>query len=302
VSLKHSDLEPENPMDQPAVRRVAVLYHPKKDATRPVADEIAGWLNGCGLESWLGSTWDEEAVRARIPELDLIIVLGGDGSMLRAARMAAGHSTLLLGVNMGRLGFLSEMTPETWREVLPRVVSRQFWVEQRMMLKARSWRGDRLLGEYLALNDVVVSRGSLARVVRLETEIDDDQLTMYIADGLVISTPTGSTAYSLAAGGPILPPELHNILIIPIAPHLSLNRPIVVAEGSVIRVTVGTDHQAILTVDGQFEFEMQNGDRVEVSASDGASHFVRLGKRTYFYHRLLERLGIKQVYDPNGQG
>ena len=284
------------------IRRVAVLHHPKKEETRPVAQAIAHWAESCGLEPWLGDTWDEAAIREHIPELDLIIVLGGDGSMLRAARMAAGHSTPLLGVNMGRLGFLSELTPGSWRELLPRVVAGEYWIERRMMLQARSYRAGMLRGEHLALNDVVISRGSLARVVRLETEIDDDTLTTYIADGLVISTPTGSTAYAMAAGGPILPPELHNILVVPIAAHLTLNRAIVLAEGSVIRVTVGTDHQAILTVDGQFEFEMRDQDRVEVSASDHASHFVRLGKRTYFYHRLLERLGIGPVYDQNDGG
>ena len=289
----------ESLSERRAFRRVAVLYHPKKEATRPVADEIVGWLTVGGLEPWLGHTWDEAAVREHIAQLDLIIVLGGDGSMLRAARMAAGHSVPLLGVNMGRLGFLSEMSPETWRDRLPRVMAGDYWIEQRMMLRARSWRGDQLLGEHLALNDVVISRGSLARVVRLETAIDADQLTTYIADGLVISTPTGSTAYALAVGGPILPPELHNILVIPIAAHLTLNRPIVLAEGSVIRVTVGTDHQAILTVDGQFEFELRDQDQIEVSSSEHASYFVRLGKRTYFYHTLLERLGIQQVYDLN---
>jgi NAD+ kinase len=302
VSLEPAIQERDFPMDHPAVRRVAVLYHPKKEAARPMAEEIVGWLADCHLEPWLGDTWDEQAVKPRMSQFDLVIVLGGDGSLLRAARMAAGHSAPLLGLNMGRLGFLSEMTPDTWREILPRVVAGQYWIEQRMMLRARSWRGDQLLGEHLALNDVVISRGSLARVVSLETAIDGDQLATYVADGLVISTPTGSTAYSLAAGGPILPPELHNILVIPIAPHLTLNRPIVLAEGSVIRITVGTDHQAILTVDGQFEFELRNRDRIEVSASEHASHFVRLGKRTYFYHTLLERLGIKQVYDPNDQG
>jgi NAD+ kinase len=280
---------------------VAVLYHPKKEATRPVADAIVAWLEAAGFETWLGSTWDEEAVRRQIARLDLMIVLGGDGSLLRTARMAAGHSVLLLGVNMGRLGFLSEVTPETWQSLLPQVVAGKYWIERRMMLRARSWRGETLLGEHLALNDVVISRGSLARVVWLDTEIDSDQLTTYVADGLVISTPTGSTAYALAAGGPILPPELHNILILPIAPHLTLNRPIVLAEGSIIRVTIGTDHQAILTVDGQFEFELRNRDCVEVCASEHASHFVRLGKPTYFYHTLLERLGIKRVYDPNNE-
>ncbi len=277
------------------IRQVAVLYHPKIEETRPVAQDIRDWLAEQGIAAWMGLTWDEDRVRPRIPDSDLIIVLGGDGSMLRAARMAAEHQTPLVGVNMGRLGFLSEMGPDNWRERLPRILVGDCWIEQRMMLQTETRRGDQLVGRHVALNDVVISRGSLARVVRLRTTIDGDQLTTYVADGLIIATPTGSTAYALAVGGPILPPELRNILVIPIAPHLTLERAIVLSEGSAIQVHVRTDHQAILTVDGQFEFEMRDGDHITVCASEHVSRFVRLGPRTYFYHTLLARLEPKQV-------
>jgi NAD+ kinase len=147
----------------------------------------------------------------------------------------------------------------------------------------------------VALNDVVVSRGSLARVVHVKTAIDGDALTTYVADGLIVSTATGSTAYALAVGGPILPPELRNILVIPIAAHLSLDRAIVLAEGATVSMRVATDHQAILTVDGQFEFDLQDGDRVEVSASEHLCEFVRLGKPGDFYRTLLARLEPKPL-------
>src|SRR5690606_23997081 len=236
----------------------------------------------------------ETEVRPMMAEVDLAIVLGGDGSMLRAARMAAPHGVPLLGVNMGRVGFLTEVTPKDWRQRLPQVLAGDYWIEERLMLAAKAWRGDKLLGEYTALNDVVVSRGNLARVVQLLTEIDGDELTTYVGDGLIVSTPTGSTAYALAVGGPILPPELRNILVIPIAPHLTLDRAIVLSQGAHVRVHVYTDHQAILTVDGQFAFEMENGDEVDVKAGEEVSRFIRLGKRSYFYHLLLERLTPKQ--------
>jgi NAD+ kinase len=281
--------------DLPVFRRVAVLHHPKIEETRSVAQDIHDWLIERDLEAWRGLTWDEEDVRPRIPGTDLIVVLGGDGSMLRAARMAAGDGVPIVGVNMGRLGFLSEMGPENWAERLPRVLEGKFWIESRMMLRAETWRGGQRIARHVALNDVVISRGSLARVVRLRTEIDGDQLTTYVADGLILATPTGSTAYALAVGGPVLPPELRNILVIPIAPHLTLDRAIVLSEGSTVRVHVRTDHQAILTVDGQFEFEMQDGDHIEVCASEHVSRFIRLGPRTYFYHTLLDRLEPKQV-------
>lgn len=284
-----------------AFDRVAVLYHPKIEATKPIAKEIHEWLKDQGMEAWLALTWDEVDVRSNLDETDLAIVLGGDGSMLRAARMTAGKDIHILGVNMGRLGFLTEVTPGNWRERLPHVLAGDYWVERRMMLEAEAWRGETPLGRYLALNDIVISRGTLARVVELRTEIDGEELTTYVADGLIVSTPTGSTAYALAVGGPVLPPDLRNILVIPIAPHLTLNRAIVLSEGAMVRVHVGTDHEAILTVDGQFAFELQDNDRIDVHTSSSVSRFIRLGKPTYFYHMLLERLEPKRIDPDNGQ-
>ena len=277
------------------LRRIAVLYHPKIEATRPAAYEIHERLVAEGLDAWLALTWDENEVRPGLAESDLAIVLGGDGSMLRTARMAAGHDVLLLGVNMGRLGFLTEVNPTDWQKKLPRVLAGDFWVERRMMLRAETWRRNRLLSEHFALNDVVISRGTLARVVRLCTKIDGEELATYVSDGLIVSTPTGSTAYALAVGGPILPPDLRSILVIPIAPHLTLSRAVVLPEGATVSVHVGTDHRAFLTGDGQFAFETEDGDRVEVRTSESDSYFVRLGERTYFYHMLLERLAPKLI-------
>jgi NAD+ kinase len=272
------------------IQRVAVLYHPKIEATHPVAHDIHAWLTGQGVAAWLAFTWDEEDVRSRITDCDLAIVLGGDGSMLRTARMTADHGVPILGINMGRLGFLTEVQPAEWRTSLPELLAGHYWVEERMMISARAWRDSQLLGSHVALNDVVLSRGMLARMIWLHTEIDGAALATYTADGLIISTPTGSTAYALAVGGPILPPELRNFLVIPIAPHMSLNRAIVLSEGAQVRVTVATDHQVILTVDGQFAFELKDGDHIDVCASSAVSRFVRMGSRHYFYHRLLERL------------
>lgn len=285
------------PPTAPTYRHVAVLYHPKIEATRPVAEGIRAWLAGRGLDPWMALTWDEEVVRPRMPDTDLAIVLGGDGSMLRAARMASPHGVPILGVNMGRVGFLTEVTPDNWRERLPEVFDGHCWIEERMMLRTEAWRGEERMGRYEALNDVVISRGALARVVQLQTEIDGDRLTTYVADGLIVSTPTGSTAYALAVGGPILPPDLRNILVIPIAPHLTLDRAIILSEGSMVRVHVTTDHEAILTVDGQFAFEMRDGDHIDVHTSEHVSRFLRLGSRDYFYHLLLERLTPKSPAD-----
>jgi NAD+ kinase len=260
--------------------------------SRDIAAEMLEFLEGSGVSAWIGSAWDEASVADQAAKLDMLVTLGGDGSMLRAARMASQHGIPILGVNLGRLGFLAEVQPAEWPERLRQVLAGDYWVEERMMLHAECWRGQELLGSYEALNDVVVSRGSLARLVRLATYIDGGYLTTYIADGLIASTATGSTAYALAAGGPIVPPELKNMLLIPLAPHLSLERAIVLSQGSKVRVKVHTDHSAILTVDGQSEVELADKDWVQVVASPRVGRFIRLQDRAYFYCTLMQRLGM----------
>jgi len=273
-----------------SIDRIGVLYHPKIPETQQVAKEITEFIGEQGVATWLASTWDEPRVRDQVEYLDLALVLGGDGSTLRTARMVARHKVPIVGLNMGRLGFLSELTPQDWRAKLPRILAGDFWVEERMMLCAEAHRRGNAFGEYEALNDVVVSRGSLARMIRAHTHIDGGHLVTYAADGVIVATPTGSTAYALAVGGPILPPELHNILVIPIAPHLSLERAIVLSEGAVVDLRITTDHEAILTVDGQFALAVADGDQVIVRANPHKALFARVQDRTYFYKTLMSRL------------
>ena len=163
------------------------------------------------------------------------------------------------------------------------------------MVRAEHWRDDRQQGTFDALNEVVVSRGGPAHVIRLATFINHSYLTTYTADGMILSTPTGSTAYALAAGGPILPPELKNLLLIPVAPHLSLDRAIVLSEGERVRLDIQTTQVAVLSVDGQFNIELINGDSVIIGTSPYVSRFLRLQERTYFYKTLLQRLGWPQI-------
>jgi len=273
-----------------SVTRVGILYHPKIPQTQRVAREIADFMGQRGVATWLASTWDQPRVRDQVEQLDLALVLGGDGSTLRTARMVAPHGVPIVGLNMGRLGFLSELAPDDWRDKLPRILQGDFWIETRMMLRAEAQRGSATFGQYEALNDVVVSRGALARLIRVHTHIDGGHLATYAADGVIVATPTGSTAYALAVGGPIMPPELHNILLIPIAPHLSLERAVVLSEGAVLDLRISTDHEAILTVDGQFAFALFDGDRIVVRASPHQARFARVQERTYFYKTLMARL------------
>jgi NAD+ kinase len=159
-----------------------------------------------------------------------------------------------------------------------------------MMLCSEQWRADEKLGSWQVVNEAVVSRGQMLRPVNLDTYVDGRYLTTYVADGLIAATPTGSTAYSLAAGGPILPPELRNILLVAIAPHLSLDRAIVLAEGSSVSVTVHSDHPAVLSVDGQVPTGLANGDRVVTYASDHTVKFVRFQDPGYFYRNLTAHM------------
>jgi NAD+ kinase len=281
-----------SPSEKRPFEYVGLLYHPRIAHSQNLAAEMLEFLEGLGISAWIGSGWDEAAVAEQAADLDMLVTLGGDGSMLRAARMASEHGIPILGVNLGRLGFLAEVQPAEWPDRLRQVLAGDYWVEERMMVHAECWRDEETLGSNEALNEVVISRGSLARVVRLSAYIDGGYLTTYVADGLIVSTATGSTAYALAAGGPIVPPELKNMLLIPLAPHLSLERAIVLSKGSMVRIKVHTDHTAILTVDGQFEVELADGDWVQVVASPRVGRFIRVQDRAYFYCTLMQRLGL----------
>ncbi|MEA3336411.1 MAG: NAD(+)/NADH kinase [Chloroflexota bacterium] len=276
--------------------RIGILFHPHKPESKELALEMAAMLEEQACAFWIGSAWDDEAIEDQLPDLDMLITLGGDGTILRAARLGASYAIPILGVKMGRLGFLAEVQPDDWRDPMEEVLTGHYWLERRLMLDVRMQRNGPVQDEqdqdlhFQALNDVVVSRGGLARLVRVATSIDGDYLTTYAADGVIVATPTGSTGYALAAGGPILPPELRNILLIPIAAHLSLDRAVVLSEGATVSLTVDSDHDVILTVDGQFKVEVQDGDVVNICTSTDSAYFVRLRSPAYFYRSLMERL------------
>ena len=271
-------------------QRIVVTTHPKLPAAVSEAAAIAEYLAGCDHPAPHGSLNDEE-LRRRIKnhEFDMLVAVGGDGTMLRAAQLCAPVGVPILGVNQGRLGFLFQVYPEGWRAMLEALFRGEGWIERRMMLKVEHHRTGELLGAWHALNDAVVSRGQYIRPVQLSASVDGLTLTAYVADGLIASTPTGSTAYALAAGGPILPPELRNILIVPIAPHLSVDRAVVLSEGSTVRITIHSDN-GVLSVDGQTPIHLAEEDHVDVSAGDYTAQFVRFGDAGYFYRNLTAHM------------
>lgn len=282
------------------VKTIGVLAHPARPLTFPVSEQIMERLAQRGLSAWLLTEWTDEDVRAHIAGTDLVIAIGGDGAMLRASRVCALYGIPVLGVNMGHLGFLTEIKEVSELDSgLERLFSPAAWIEQRMMIEVSAYRGDERLALTNALNDVVISRGSVTRMIQLESYIDHDWTTTYNADALIIATATGSTAYALASGGPILPPELRNILVVPVAPHLSLDRPMVLPEGAMIEVVVATEGamETVLSADGVPLCDLYAEDRVRVQASQLVSRFVRLREKTYFYRSLLDRL---EPRIPNG--
>lgn len=283
------------------MQHATILYHSNKAEAAPLASAVEKWLARRGVQASVASGDDlaSDNVQQQIAGSDLTIVLGGDGSTLRTARVAARYDVPIFGINLGRVGFLSEAEPANWRRRLAAVVEGDYWVERRLMLKTRACRGQRYLAEYVALNDVVVSRGAQARVLRLHLYVDNDLVTSYTADGLIVATPTGSTAYAMAAGGPLLPPQLLNFLVVPVAPHLSLDRAVILHEKAIVTVQVEMDHEASMAADGQQTFALESGDQVEVTTHEDQASFVRIGNKSYFYHRLMERLGF---WHPKGLG
>jgi len=217
------------------LRRIGVLFNARIPEARSLAQEIETWLEK-RVDEVSACAFDDVSEGPCLSDSDMLVTLGGDGSLLQAARLAAPHNGLILGINLGRVGFLTEAETAEWRDVLSRALEGDYWVEERMMIRVTTWRGQEMTTEADALNDAVVGRGARGRAVHLRASVDGGELATYVADGVIIATPTGSTAYALAAGGPILPPDLRNILLVPVAPHLSMERPIVLAEG--VRVCI----------------------------------------------------------------
>jgi NAD+ kinase len=274
-----------------AFQSILVAAHPQLPEAIGEAAEIAAFLAQHGARAVQGLLYDEH-LRQKVTagEFDLLIALGGDGTMLRAGHLCAPVGIPILGINMGRFGFLAEIHRDQWRAMLPRLFDGLYRQESRMMLHAEHWRGSELIGEWDVLNEIVVSRGHIIRPIHLLASVDGRHLSTYVADALIASTATGSTAYALAAGGPILPPDLRNILLVAVAPHLSIDRAIVLSEGSTVSISISTEHEAVLSPDGQFPITLADGDRVDAYASEHAVLFLRFQDPGYFYRNLTPHM------------
>ena len=244
-----------------------------------IEDEMANLLGPHASGPHLNPTQREDFPT----QVEMIIVLGGDGTILSVARLVGDHKVPILGVNLGGLGFLTEITLEELYRVLERVVQGDFVTNERVVLTAAVIRKGERMAEFTVLNDAVINKGALARIIDIETTVNGEYLTTFKSDGLIFSTPTGSTAYNLSAGGPIVYPSLHCIIITPICPHTLTNRPIMVPDDVEIRAILKTKQQeVILTLDGQQGFPLEMEDVVEVRKAEDRILLIKSPHRHYF--------------------
>ena len=270
--------------------RLGIITKPEEPRATALACDIARWAQGRGLSLLVNDSLPEiptGASAASPGELaersDLLIVLGGDGTMLGTARLVAGRGTPVLGVNLGSLGYLTEFAVEDALPALEEVAQGNFEVDCRMMLDWRVRRSGEEVGEGTALNDVVVNKSALARIIEIDCSVGAHYVTTYRADGLIVATPTGSTAYNLSAGGPIICPGTEAISICPICPHTLTNRPLLLPDIAEIRLQINTREQEVMvTSDGQTGMPLMAGDRVEVTKSSKTFNTIRAKHKDYF--------------------
>lgn len=275
------------------MKKVGIFVHSALDAAGRLAREIEGQLTSHATEEvWVSSDWESGDLQGHIPGTDLLICLGGDGTVLHAARSVIPHEVPILGVNMGRLGFLAEVRPGDLAEYLPRLFAGDYRIEERSMLQARipEWGVT-----YHALNDVVVGRKTVSRPVYVEVTADGSRLAVHRCDAVIVATATGSTAYSLSAGGPIMHPDSQDVIITPVSTHMAVARPIVMPPDTTIDLTVSADKDAIVSIDGQIDHDLDSGQTVSICRSAHSARFVRFSDPGDYYALLSERLDWLRV-------
>jgi len=268
--------------------RFAIAYNAQIPKSRSFGDEVGAFLKGKGAYIITNKSINDDALKpcVEMQDIDALIVLGGDGTMLRACHLCSTSNIPIVGINLGTMGFLIELQPTEWQTYLPKLLNGDYRMERRMMLQAQHLRDKKSLGIWQVVNEVVVCRGQHVRPVRLTTEVDGYPMASYVADGVIAATPTGSTAYALAAGGAILPPDVRNIIIVPIAPHLSPDQSIVLSEGARVKIKVHAAYEAVFSIDGHPPVIIADGDEVSVTASEYNTSFIRFHDPGFFYRSL----------------
>ena len=271
------------------MKKIGIISKAGRTEPAEILKDFLPWLNNRGLEVFLDTETAsllkmKGSPRSEMPSLvDMIVVLGGDGTMLNVARLVCERGVPILGVNLGGLGFITEVQKEEICDAMDKTLSGEYSIEDRMMLTAHIHRHGEKIAEYTVLNDVVINKGALARVIDLETYINKAYVTIFKADGLIVSTPTGSTAYSLSAGGPVLYPTLDCIILTPICPHTLTNRPTVLPDDALIEIMLkSVSEDVFLTLDGQVGFSLRKDDVVEIKRSPFKTRLIIPFERAYF--------------------
>ncbi len=273
------------------IRTVGIISKPRREDISKVVPKLLEWLAAHDLEVFYDhetadciSSATRECPREQLPGMvDVIIVLGGDGTLLATARVMGEHKAPILPVNLGGLGFLTSVTLAELYPILEQVLEGKSRISERVLLQAEVIRGGQVVERNRALNDAVLNKGALARMIDLDLYIDGGYVCSYKADGLILSTPTGSTAYSLAAGGPIIYPIVEAFVITPICPHTLTNRPVVIPDTARVEISFSAGEEPVyLTLDGQVGVELQPGDRIAVTKAPNKLRLVRPAKKTYF--------------------
>ena len=272
------------------LKRVVILHHPASEGAAVFARQMGREFERRGVDVFVADAWSSDAV-AQIDGADLIACVGGDGTVLRTARITIPRKVPILGVNMGRLGFLTDMSPRDFFNHFDPILEEDWRIEERIMVRGEFSDGPANVHPvYHGLNDIVISRKSPGRPIYIDLEVDSAHVAVYRCDGIIVATPTGSTGYSLAAGGPILTPTEHHLVVTPVSAHLALGRSIVLQPESVVDLRVTSDHGAIISVDGQEDIPVSTGARVSVRISEHVTRFVRFRDPATFFSDLAEKL------------
>ena len=286
------------------MRRVGLAFNATNPDAIALHDRAVAWSRAQRLEAWSCPAADLATLRTELPSSDALIVLGGDGTFLRAARAVAETDVPILGINSGTIGFLSKAEPEHLDQVLAQVRDGDYELEPRMALEATvyaaggpavdaaSGRGGEAGECHIGMNEAAVVRGSQARVVRLDVSIDDTHLATYLADGLIIATPTGSTGYSFSAGGPILDPTSRNLVVTPVAAYLAGIRSVVVSPRHTVLVRVESAYDVLVSIDGREDVPLAVGDAVRVSARERPVHFIEPRGAASFWDLLRRKVEL----------
>jgi len=275
------------------MKRIGFAWNPQGEHVPELLERGRAWCAAHGVECWDAPGDAKDRIGGALASTDLVCVLGGDGTFLRTARAIGGSGVPALGVNLGRIGFLAKVEPDGLEGALEQVAAGDYAVEDRFRISARLVRGDGSSDEHACLNEVVVARGSRVRMIQLEVEVSGSHLATYVADGVVVATPTGSTAYSFSAGGSVLDPRLRNMVITPVAGYLSPLRSVVAGEDHEVRITLREAVDgALVSVDGQLDLPIAVGDRVEVRALDEPLRMIQLAGSTPFYDLLRTKASL----------